>query len=150
MPSALDIVLLPRRAHRFGDEHYGAWFLHAKGSGVWYNIGKSITFADHGDAYNHFNAHDNEAMCRAAAAAGFDTIQFTAHPDHVNYPCDSAGIRGRRASQPTAARNLLTHPRPCLALPAPLSRQLPIHEHRDRRGQAARHLPMRHPRQALR
>ena len=73
--SALDIVLLPRRAHRFGDEHYGAWFLHAKGSGVWYNIGKSITFADHGDAYNHFNAHDNEAMCRAAAAAWSEGVR---------------------------------------------------------------------------
>eukprot|EP00326_Haptolina_ericina_P011207 CAMPEP_0181225936 /NCGR_PEP_ID=MMETSP1096-20121128/31977_1 /TAXON_ID=156174 ORGANISM="Chrysochromulina ericina, Strain CCMP281" /NCGR_SAMPLE_ID=MMETSP1096 /ASSEMBLY_ACC=CAM_ASM_000453 /LENGTH=286 /DNA_ID=CAMNT_0023319221 /DNA_START=130 /DNA_END=990 /DNA_ORIENTATION=- len=60
-------------------------------AGVWYNIGKSVTFADHGDAFAHFNAFDNEAMCRAAAAAGFDTVQFTAHPDHVNYPCDTVG-----------------------------------------------------------
>ena len=60
-------------------------------AGVWYNIGKSLTFADHGAAYHHFNAFNNEAMCRAAAAAGFDTIQFTAHPDHTNYPCDTAG-----------------------------------------------------------
>ena len=57
----------------FGDEHNGAWYLHAKGSGVWYNIGTSITFGDHGDAYSHFNAFDNEAMCRAAAAAGYDS-----------------------------------------------------------------------------
>jgi len=75
----------------FGDEHFGAWYLHAKGSGVWYNIGKSVTFPDHAEAYAHFNTFNNEAMCRAAAAAGFDTIQFTAHPDHVNYPCDTAG-----------------------------------------------------------
>lgn len=75
----------------FGDEHNGAWFVHAKGSGVWYNIGKTVTFGDHGNAFMHFNAFDNEGMCRAAAAAGYDTVQFTSHPDHVNYPCDRAG-----------------------------------------------------------
>lgn len=75
----------------FGDEHNGAWFLYAKGSGVWYNIGKSITFPEHADAFAHFKVHDNQAMCRAAAAAGFNTIQFTAHADHTNYPCDHAG-----------------------------------------------------------
>ncbi len=30
-------------------------------------------------------------MCRAAAAAGYDTVQFSAHHDHTNYPCDKAG-----------------------------------------------------------
>ena len=54
----------------FGDEHNGAWYLYAKGSGVWYNIGKTISFPEHADAYAHFNAFDNEAMSRAAAAAG--------------------------------------------------------------------------------
>ena len=43
--------------------------MHAKGSGVWYNIGKSITFKEHADAFAHFGVRDNEAMCRAAAAA---------------------------------------------------------------------------------
>ena len=75
----------------FGDEHYGAWFLYAKGSGVWYNTGKFIEFDEHSDAYSHFGQHGNEAMCRAAAAAGYDTVIFLAHKDHVNYPCDTAG-----------------------------------------------------------
>ena len=65
--------------------------MYAKGSGVWYNIGKSITFKEHADAFAHFGVRDNEAMCRAAAAAGLDTVQFSAHHDHTNYPCDTAG-----------------------------------------------------------
>jgi hypothetical protein len=75
----------------FGDEHFGAWFLYAKGSGVWYNIGKTINFGEHAEAFAHFNVRGNEEMCQAAAAAGYDTIQFTAHRDHTNYPCDTAG-----------------------------------------------------------
>ena len=42
-------------------------------------------------AFDHFNVRSNEEMCQAAAAAGYDTIQFTAHRDHTNYPCDTAG-----------------------------------------------------------
>lgn len=75
----------------FGDEHYGEWFTFAKGSAVWYHTGKSIEFDEHSDAYAHFGQHDNEAMSRAAAAAGYDTVIFLAHHDHVNYPCDTAG-----------------------------------------------------------
>ena len=63
----------------------------AKGSGVWYFIGKTITFKEHADAFAHFGERDNEAMCRAAAAAGYDTVKFSAHHDHTNYPCDKAG-----------------------------------------------------------
>jgi hypothetical protein len=78
-------------ADPFGDEHHGLWFLYAKGSGVWYKLGKSISFKDHKDAYKHFkvpsNVDQNEAMSVAAAKAGFDTIQFIAHKDHTNYPC---------------------------------------------------------------
>ena len=63
------------------DEHVGSWFFYAKGSGMWFNIGKTITFIDHGDAYKHFGAHNNEDMCGKGAKAGFDSIQFTAHTD---------------------------------------------------------------------
>jgi len=31
----------------------------------------------------------NEGMSKAAAAQGFDSIQFLAHIDHVNYQCDT-------------------------------------------------------------
>jgi hypothetical protein len=78
-------------ADPFGDEHHGLWFLYAKGSGFWYKLGKTITFGDHDEAYAHFNVPSNvdrnEAMSLAAAQAGYDTVQFIAHRDHVNYPC---------------------------------------------------------------
>lgn len=74
----------------FGDENYGSWLLYAKGSGVWFNTGKTISFNEHADSYAHFKVGgDNEAMSRAAAAAGFDSVQFVAHVDHVNYVCDT-------------------------------------------------------------
>jgi len=38
------------RKDPFGDEHFGAWFLSAKGSGVWLHAGKSISFDEHDDA----------------------------------------------------------------------------------------------------
>ena len=63
-------VEVMREEDPFGDEHYGAWYVSAKGSGVWYFIGKTITFKEHADAFAHFGERDNEAMCRAAAAAG--------------------------------------------------------------------------------
>jgi hypothetical protein len=31
----------------------------------------------------------NEAMSKAAVAAGYDSVQFLAHVDHVNYQCDT-------------------------------------------------------------
>jgi len=67
------------------DEHVGAWFLYAKGSGIFLSIGHTAAFPDHEDAYRAFNVthvqreQRNEAMCAAALAAGFDTIQFTRH-----------------------------------------------------------------------
>ena len=40
-------VEVMREEDPFGDEHYGAWYVSAKGSGVWYFIGKTITFKEH-------------------------------------------------------------------------------------------------------
>ena len=37
----------------------------------------------------------NSAMAAAAAAAGFDSVQFLAHVDHVSYQCDTKNT-GRR------------------------------------------------------
>ena len=75
------------------DEKTGAWFYFAKGSGIWLNIGKTIDFEAHANAYTFFNVTDNmatgglcaglvnittpnECMCYLAAAQGYDTIQF--------------------------------------------------------------------------
>ena len=81
-------------ADPFGDEHHGLWFLYAKGSGFWYpgyTLGKTITFENHDNAYTHFNISSNvdrnQAMSLAAAKAGYSTVQFIAHKDHVNCPC---------------------------------------------------------------
>ena len=64
------------------------------GSGIWFYMGKTIVFQEHVEAYSFFkvaptSTNPNEAMSLAAAAAGYDSIQFMAHVDHVNYPCDT-------------------------------------------------------------
>jgi len=33
------------------DEAHGMWLLYAKGSGIWFNVGKTLKVADHQDAY---------------------------------------------------------------------------------------------------
>jgi hypothetical protein len=80
----------------FGDEHFGAWFLYAPGSGIYFNIGKTISFPEHDDAYKFFGVtggNINEGMSQKAASAGYDSVQFLAHKDHTNYPCDrQAGL----------------------------------------------------------
>lgn len=80
-------------ADPFGDEHFGMWFIYSPGIGIWFNTGTSIAFQEHDDAYTYFKVTDkdkNEGLAKAAAAKGYDSLQFLAHVDHVNYPCDSS------------------------------------------------------------
>merc|ERR1711907_921941 len=87
------IVEVSHQKDPFGDEHFGMWILNAAGSGVYLDIGKTKIFSDHGDAEKYFSANGNENMCKAAAAKGFDSIQFIKHKDGVNYPCaKKAGV----------------------------------------------------------
>lgn len=80
------------------DEKFGAWFYYAKGSGIWYNIGKSAAFQDHGGAGEYYGVTTtdrnlvNEVMAELCAAAGDDTIQFLNHvdPGTCNDCCQSA------------------------------------------------------------
>ena len=78
------------------DEKAGAWMFYAPGSGIWFNLGNSITFMTHGDGFEYFNAsfninstHNNpkcvnnsnitttnECMSTVAAEMGYDSIQF--------------------------------------------------------------------------
>jgi len=84
-------VEIMREQDPFGDEHKGAWFVYAKGSGIYFNTGKTIAFDEHQDGYTHFKVNSgsyNEVMSENAAAQGYDTIQFLKHQDDVNYPCD--------------------------------------------------------------
>ncbi|KAL1528808.1 hypothetical protein AB1Y20_010132 [Prymnesium parvum] len=74
------------------DEHVGAWFLQAKGSGMSFNTGKTIVFDDHDDAQRHFGTMGvqdlglrNEAMCANASLAGYDSIQFVRHTCDMMY-----------------------------------------------------------------
>ena len=76
-------------ADPFGDEHDGMWMIYAPGSGIYFYTGKTIAFNEHADAYSHFGAKGNEDLSRKAYAAGYDSIQFLAHVDHVNYQCDT-------------------------------------------------------------
>lgn len=76
----------------FGDEKFGAWFMYTPGSGIYFNLGKTIAFAEHQDAYKHFNVTSgdfNEELSKAAAGQEYDSVQFLAHTDHVNYQCDT-------------------------------------------------------------
>ena len=67
------------------DEHVGAWFLSAKGSGIWFNLGVTVFFGDHADAWDFFGVAAlprdarNEALCANASAAGYDSVQFVRH-----------------------------------------------------------------------
>lgn len=84
------VVEVSHHKDPFGDEHYGLWFLYAKGTGVYFQLGNTKIFNNHDDAYTYFGAVGpkyNEDMCRKAAAKGYDSIQFIQHPDGVNYPC---------------------------------------------------------------
>ena len=90
-------VEVMRQEDPFGDEKVGAWFLRMPGSGLYLNTGITISFNDHGEAYNFFGiAADNELLCATAAANGYDSIEFVHWIDHVNYPCDTANT-GRPA-----------------------------------------------------
>ena len=115
------VVEVSHRKDPFGDEHQGMWFVFAKGSGVFLDLGNTKVvavqqpnrpcsslsgyahmhaladapaqvFNEHSDAYAFFKTPaDNQKMCQAAAAAGYDSVQFIKHKDGVNYPC-AAGI----------------------------------------------------------
>ena len=89
-------VEVVHEADPFGDEHFGMWLMYAPGSGIWFDLGVTISFAEHQDAYTHFSIPGgqdmNEALSKAAAAAGYDSIQFLAHVDHVNYQCDTKNM----------------------------------------------------------
>lgn len=64
-----------------GDEQSGSWFFYARGGGIWFNLGKTIAFQDHGGAYRHFGTKKNPGTARAAANAGYDSLQFLHHSD---------------------------------------------------------------------
>jgi hypothetical protein len=73
----------------------GTWFYATEGSGVWFDVGKTICFKKHNDAIKHFlgrNCGDLSSdfcdpyfgdMIIAAGVCGYKSIQFTEHGDQV-------------------------------------------------------------------
>lgn len=68
------------------DEHVGAWMFHAKGNGIWFNVGNTIHFTDHGDAMKKFGANGNEDMCNKAASAGYAQPYIMLLSTHTKRP----------------------------------------------------------------
>ena len=89
-PGKLLLCLISESLHFLPPSRIAAWFYYAKGSGVWFNMGKTWSGPDHGDAYKFFHVDKdranggpiNEHMCEAAAKKGYDSIQFLKH--HVS------------------------------------------------------------------
>mmetsp|Transcript_5565 Transcript_5565/g.8319 ORF Transcript_5565/g.8319 Transcript_5565/m.8319 type:complete len:214 (+) Transcript_5565:3-644(+) len=81
------VVEVSHRKDPFGDESHGMWFVYAKGSGVFLDLGTTKIFNEHQDAYGFFGANSNPDLCQKAASKGFDSIQFIRHVDATNYPC---------------------------------------------------------------
>ena len=74
------------------DEHVGAWFLSARGSGIWLSLGATIAFDDHEEGWRYFGVANltdsfarNEAMSANASAAGYDSLQFVRHTCPMMY-----------------------------------------------------------------
>jgi hypothetical protein len=69
------------------DENVGAWFYYLKGTGIWFNLGKTKSFQEHQDAYDHFGVRvfnmggltEDESLSKAAAHSGYDSIVFLNH-----------------------------------------------------------------------
>ena len=89
--AANSIVEVSHQKDPFGDEHSGMWFVYGRGSGVFFDIGNTVVFSEHEDAYSFFKVPKkgdrNEQMSQKAAAAGYDSVQFIRHVDGTNYPC---------------------------------------------------------------
>jgi len=84
------------RKDPLGDEENGSWMFYAKGSGISFNVGKSLAFignfhGGHDDAMAYFDIDHqscngdwkqrNDCLSITAAAQGWDSLQFLGHYD---------------------------------------------------------------------
>jgi len=72
------------------NENVGAWFYYAPGSGIYFNLGNTISFDDHSQAVKYFlkkDCPDTECvnffpdLFNTVKSAGYDSIQFLNHSD---------------------------------------------------------------------
>lgn len=72
---------------------FSPWLYYMPGTGNWMNLGKTIAFPTHQQALQHFEVDskiwftDNgyvayEELAKRAHSQGFDTVQFTSHPEN--------------------------------------------------------------------
>lgn len=95
------------RSDPFGDEKKGAWMFQAKGSGIWFNLGRSLAFVGnfkngHDDAMKYFDVDNQpcsnetwqrrqECLSITAAAQGWDSLQFLGHGDDWEWTGTDSG-----------------------------------------------------------
>jgi hypothetical protein len=82
-------------------ESIGSWMYYAKGSGIYFDIGKTISFVDHSESVEYFLGIDISCPLREecipyfrdvftkAKNMGYDSIQYLQHYD---MRCDDTGI----------------------------------------------------------
>ena len=85
---ALGAPALPAANHSWAEvthcsshiEDQSLWFFMTRGSAIFVNVGRTITFREHQDAALFFGVFgDISNVPAAAAAAGYDSIQYTEH-----------------------------------------------------------------------
>lgn len=79
-------VMHGARSWESGFERHGMWFTVQSGTGVWFNLGRTIAFDYHDEGFRYFNAQWETDMAQNAAAAGYDSIQFI-RGDNMSHPC---------------------------------------------------------------
>lgn len=113
LPSNKWVEVLHDAGPLFKREIEGMWFTRARGSGIWFNVGETIAFDSHIDAFKHLfngigdckqpppltNTTDpmaqgavmENAACKCARSKGYDSIQFRPNPYPVLNTFGSAG-----------------------------------------------------------
>ena len=84
------VIEVMRFPDQVGSSH---WFYYGKGSGIWINVGATIGFRDHQEAYEHFRVkgqfdgihtqQDEEMLADALRAHGYDSVQFMCAGENI-------------------------------------------------------------------
>jgi hypothetical protein len=91
-------------------EFDGAWFFPMRGSGIFVNVGRTLVFDEQFQAQEFFGVIDADGenggfnnVAQAAAAAGYDSVQFMAHCEGCQCYSELV-ITNRQANLPRQAR----------------------------------------------
>lgn len=136
---SFELVEVMRFPDQLGSFH---WFYYGKGSGIWIDVGKTIWFRDHQDAYTYFcidayldGAHtqqDEELLAAALLTNGYDTIQFLCAAENI-YKYEIMTVHSRQNAQGSACVNIPTWGRgmvPCMCETGPWIINCQLHTHK--------------------